>query len=475
MVNHFRYYQYLNIDVKEVPKVAAPHFLTYDTEEDDDLHYGGGENILMPSVKKSEMGQSSLMGALFNLTTTIVGGGTLSIPFAMAATGSILGVLIILMSACFGAMSAHLLVKLSITATAPAFKDIAIDAYGVLGAKIVELVIVLFTWGAMAAYLVIMENFLTPILNLMVHGFSATPLCPTINCVTHCPWYFDPKFILAVWSVVILLPLGLLKKLSALKYTSVISLLSTCYIVLVVVIRSIQSVFFSDFKLLVPDSAVLFLVDLRMFVAFPILVIAFAFHMNLGPVQMDLQNPTMGRVQAACGGAVSIGTVLYIVMGIFGYILFGGVVSSNVLNSFVDPSDILVQIGRCMFLLVVTMAFPLIVYPCRSNLQTLLFRKLTRDNLFHYLVTPILLVTAYGVAISGVSLGLVFGVVGATCGNFLIYTFPGALYLKLSEERWLSWRKIYSVFAIIFGIIMMVLCLFATLYFKEAPACKPSA
>lgn len=427
----------------------------------------------MPSVKKAEMGQSSLMASLFNLTTTIVGGGTLSIPFAMAATGSVLGVIIIVLSALFSAMSAHLLVKLSTIASAPAFKDIAIDAYGVLGAKTVELVIVLFTWGALAAYIVIMGDFLTPILNMMVHGFSATPLCPTVDCVVHCPWYFDTKFISAVWCVCIILPLGLLKKLSALKYTSVISLLSTCYIVFVVVFRAIQTLFFSQFRLLNVTAPVLFAWDLRLFVSFPILVIAFAFHMNIGPVQMDLQNPTMKRVHCSCGSAVGIGTLLYIIMGIFGYLLFGASVSSNVLNSFVDPGDVLVQVGRCMFLLVVTMASPLIIYPLRTNLKTLLFRKLTKDNLFHYLVTPLLIVSAYGVAISGVSLGLVFGVLGATCGNFLIYTFPGALYLKLSDERLWSMRKLYSIFAIAFGIIMMVLCLFATLYFKEASSCKP--
>ncbi len=47
-----RYYQYLNLNMKEVPRMAAPHFLTYDEEEDGDAHYGGGENILVPVGKK---------------------------------------------------------------------------------------------------------------------------------------------------------------------------------------------------------------------------------------------------------------------------------------------------------------------------------------------------------------------------------------------------------------------------------------
>ncbi len=64
-----------------------------------------------------------------------------------------------------------------------------------------------------------------------------------------------------------------------------------------------------------------------------------------------------------------------------------------------------------------------------------------------------------------------FGVLGATCGNFLIYTFPGALYVKLSDERWYQWRKLYAYFAVAFGIIMMVICMFSTIYFRDGSSC----
>jgi amino acid permease len=75
---------------------------------------------------------------------------------------------------------------------------------------------------------------------------------------------------------------------------------------------------------------------------------------------------------------------------------------------------------------------------------------------------------SYGVAISGVSLGLVFGVLGATCGNFLIYTFPGALYIKLNrEERWFTWRMLYAYFAFGFGIVMCVICLYSTIAYNN--------
>lgn len=78
--------------------------------------------------------------------------------------------------------------------------------------------------------------------------------------------------------------------MSALKYTSVFSLCSTCYIMFVVVFRSVQFNFFSAHTPWpVVDAPMLFNFDLRLFVALPILAIAFAFHMNIAPVQMELK------------------------------------------------------------------------------------------------------------------------------------------------------------------------------------------
>ncbi len=125
---------------------AGGHVLTYNEDDDDDSHFGGGENILIPAASKEDLGKSSLLSALFNLTTTMVGGGTLSLPYAIASSGYVLGPIIIALVAIFAAISAHLLVKLSAKCSAPSYKDIAIDAYGVWGAKTVEIVIVLFTW-----------------------------------------------------------------------------------------------------------------------------------------------------------------------------------------------------------------------------------------------------------------------------------------------------------------------------------------
>ena len=122
MANRWRYYQYLNINVQKLPPNAQDHFLTYDEEEDDELHYFGGENILMPVVRREDYGKSSLLTGIFNLTTTIVGGGTLSIPYALAAAGVVLGSLMIVVIAFFSFLSAHLLIKLSKLCNQPSYK-----------------------------------------------------------------------------------------------------------------------------------------------------------------------------------------------------------------------------------------------------------------------------------------------------------------------------------------------------------------
>ncbi len=228
--------------------------------------------------------------------------------------------------------------------------------------------------GALAAYLVIMGDSIKPILTLMVRGETYEPLCPMINVtlgngkttlVEDCVWYFNSKFYIFVWMVCLCFPLGLLKKMSALKYTSVGSLTATSYIIGVVCVRSVQ--YFSDpHHIPNPFEPKFIPVDpfnwnAQLFVAFPIMAIAFAFHMNIAPVQMELSNPTQARVLFACVCGVAISSVMYLIMGVFGVLRFGQCVESNVLKSFHDPTDIFVQIGRIAFLLVVTLAFPLIV------------------------------------------------------------------------------------------------------------------
>ena len=64
----FKYFQKLNLNAtKQIHPLILNKFLTYD----EDVDVGGGENI---SYIPSKQGGSNIISAIFNLTTTIVGG-----------------------------------------------------------------------------------------------------------------------------------------------------------------------------------------------------------------------------------------------------------------------------------------------------------------------------------------------------------------------------------------------------------------
>lgn len=73
-------------------------------------------------------------------------------------------------------------------------------------------------------------------------------------------------------------------------------------------------------------------------------------------------------------GAVNICTAVYIFVGIFGYIAFcAKPFSGNILMSF-TPS-ITTDVIKIGFVLSVAFSFPVVIFPCRSSLHSLLFRK----------------------------------------------------------------------------------------------------
>jgi sodium-coupled neutral amino acid transporter 10 len=73
-------------------------------------------------------------------------------------------------------------------------------------------------------------------------------------------------------------------------------------------------------------------------------------------------------------GAVNICTGVYISVGIFGYIAlnqvdFGG----NILTAY--PPSVIIQVIKIGFGISVAMSFPLVVFPCRTAIHSLMFRK----------------------------------------------------------------------------------------------------
>ena len=65
-----------------------------------------------------------------------------------------------------------------------------------------------------------------------------------------------------------------------------------------------------------------------------------------------------------------------------------------------------------------------------------------------------MLISSYLVAVSGVELGPVYSIIGATAGSLMCYILPAAIYLKIDSQEKSRGMLIISVISIFFGIFI---------------------
>ena len=89
-----------------------------------------------------------------------------------------------------------------------------------------------------------------------------------------------------------------------------------------------------------------------------------------------LPDPSLNRMVEVVKGAVNLCSGVYISVGFFGYVTFLDV-EGNILTAFA-PS-LIVEAIKMGFVLSVAVSFPIVMFPIRTSLHSLLFRKVHID------------------------------------------------------------------------------------------------
>lgn len=90
-----------------------------------------------------------------------------------------------------------------------------------------------------------------------------------------------------------------------------------------------------------------------------------------------IPNPSLDKMNTIVKSATNICTGVYILVGTFGYIAyheqdFGGNILLNFSSSI--TSDIIVT----GFVISVAFSFPLVIFPCRASLYSLIYRRVSK-------------------------------------------------------------------------------------------------
>lgn len=295
-------------------------------------------------------------------------------------------------------------------------------------------------------------------------------------------WNGRTSNILAITSI-ILLPLSLIKDLSALAFTSLLGFAAIMYTVLFIVYRALDGSykigsgkFVTDGLLLAEpafEKTSLLKFDFTSLVLASNLGLAYIAHYNGPAFYRSLKDTNAKRFQKMVNIAFTVLTALYVITMVSGYSTFGDVCQGNLLLNY-HPGDILSTLGRLATGFSILFGFPLVSCAAReavSGVATGLGFPQLADGKYHFsLVFGILSVVTF-ISCTVKDVSLVVGLTGALLGSAIVYVCPPIIYTKalalVKGEGSPEYKASKINLALVpFGIVIAALGCFMTL--KEA-------
>ncbi|RVE56249.1 hypothetical protein OJAV_G00219390 [Oryzias javanicus] len=397
------------------------------------------------SKKKYEteyhQGNASFGMSVFNLGNAIMGSGILGLSFAMANTGIALFVILLVAVAIFSLYSVHLLLKTA-------------NEGGALNI------------GAMSSYLYIVKYELP----IVIQSFTGA---------NNGEWYANGDYLVLLVSLVIILPLSLLRNLGYLGYTSGLSLLCMVFFLIVVIIKKFQipcpliavegvNETLKNLSITVNSSAVdydedtckpkYFVYNSQTVYALPILTFAFVCHPAILPMYEELKDRSRRKMQNVANVSFLAMFIMYLLAALFGYLTFNIHVEPELLHTYSKyyKSDVLLLIVRLAVLAAVTLTVPVVLFPIRTSVNHLLCAKKEFSWIRHSIITVVLLAGTNILVIFVPSIRDIFGFIGASAAAMLIFILPSAFYIKLVKKEPLkSMQKMGAVAFLVCGIFVM--------------------
>eukprot|EP01064_Diplonema_japonicum_P009640 TRINITY_DN17117_c0_g1_i1.p1 TRINITY_DN17117_c0_g1~~TRINITY_DN17117_c0_g1_i1.p1 ORF type:complete len:470 (+),score=49.46 TRINITY_DN17117_c0_g1_i1:52-1461(+) len=438
-------------------------------EEDDDIQgnrrRGSLAETLSDAVRHEQTG--TVWGTIFNILSNVVGGGVLALPFAFANTGFVLGTILLY---AVGGLSGYAMwilmtcshrLHMNNEPDAFSYKAMMIRAYGAKMGKVVEAVIVFYTFGCCVAYASVTGTSLAPLAKdwLDLDGIWQSRIT----------WTSIAGILFAIASSA--------RNLAELKFTSCLAFLTIMYVLFVVVFRLFKP---ESGRPSVDSSVEAFDWGTDIFKAIPLFSVSFGCHYNIPVFYEDLKDRTPKKMTNIILTSIGIICVTYTIIAYAGYLHFGKDVPSYILqydgsdddgsNSSESSSgssahqfgadDTIVNVARLGMFMHFAFVYPLICIACRRSVNLFLNRDIEAVPWIQLIFqSTVIVACSVGLAIATDSIGVILDFSGSLFGVFLILTFPGLLLIKLSQDTNLFPEKpnlIISYILVVCGITFTI-------------------
>ncbi|KAF1780934.1 Amino acid transporter, transmembrane domain [Phytophthora cactorum] len=443
----------------------------------------------------------------FTLLMSAIGAGTLAVPYTFVLLSPVQAVLVLCCVGLAMAFTADTLVDIHVAVATESvdelqesretYQHLAWRAGGKPLARLTGALTAFAVFGACVGCVRVVKDMAPVMLSAAINGFEQWRLEEQQHAV-----------VITVWVVVlvIVLPLGCLTKISALRFSSYFGAAFSVYLVGAVAYRAVVGglddggidyvgVPASETK----NEASLFW---RISEVVGIYNFTFMLHLNVIPLLAQLvaaetegkreihdkdvealrntEAPVAVHLLQTAGRtmrrhlALAVGTciLLYATFGICAAQIYGSKTQGNILLNL--SNDRIMAVPRVAILLTILLSFPLLFHPLRSLVLAMYVACTSRSDkeeendsapsqFVQAVMTVLLLVAQIICALRVPGLQVVFSFVGASILLMLCYLFPLVFYVRLTT--WRSSRKQMSRLVLLsaMGVVATVFCVAATL------------
>ncbi|KAG7400152.1 hypothetical protein PHYBOEH_006860 [Phytophthora boehmeriae] len=443
----------------------------------------------------------------FTLLMSAIGAGTLAVPYTFVLLSPVQAMLVLICVGLAMAFTADTLVDVHVTVALDSvsglqesretYQHLALRAGGKPLARLTGALTAFAVFGACVGCVRVVKDMAPMILSAVTTGFNQRT-----------PEEQQHDVVVAVWVVVLMvvLPLGCLTKISALRFSSYLGVVFSVYLVVAVAYRAavgggeIGDIYRDAFPAAQEKKSSLFW---RVSEVVGIYNFTFMLHLNVIPLLAQLvasetalrsgqhgrdieelgstESPVAVHLLRAAGRSmrrylgVAVGAcvLLYAIFGICAAKIYGSNTQGNILlNLSHDP---IMAVPRLAVLLTILLSFPLLFHPLRSLVLEMYDTFFSRDKnemeeqdegpsrIAQAVVTVFLVVAQILCALRVPGLQVVFSFVGASILLMLCYLFPLIFYVRLSS--WSSSRngKTRLIFLVLVAVFATIFCVAATI------------
>lgn len=403
---------------------------------------------------------SSVNTAVKALLHTSLGTGLISIPFFYKNNGIILS--IVLLSFSYLMSTTGLILQCQLSNWLPtltskrklSFKSIGDLLFDDKSNKIVlfDIAIAIKCFGVSISYLIVIGDLMPQILKYFTSKID-----------------INRSIFISFSLFCIIMPLCFIKKISSLKKFSMIALISVVYLCFMIIINAFVYKENDQKGHIYWTKPKKSYKDINFLTSFPISVFAFTCQHNTFSIFNELKAPNFSNFSKIVVKAMSFALIIYLTVGTLGYVTFGDNVESNIIKMY-EMNNFFNVLGRFCIVVLVTLAYPLQMYPCRLSIFNIYnhfqnkkaFNSLTETDtdesitllneeelnleqqansshleipdLQFKVITMSIIVAGFFIAISLTNLGLVLGFIGGTGSTLIAFILPGLFsYLLFSK------------------------------------------